>query len=238
MQAGVMMTAPAFDHPAVDDPDADPQLHRHLREATLRSEQVYSGSFLDVRRDQVRLPDGATATREYIVHPGAVMVVPLLDDGRLVVERQWRYPLARAMLEFPAGKLEAGEPPLACAVRELAEETGYVAAEWARAGILHNAIAYSSEGIEVWFARGLVLGERRLDAGEFLDVASASLDELDALARDGTLTDAKTLVGLLWLHHWRAGRWPLEWRPAAAVAATVDNPPMEATARSNQAQRP
>ncbi len=190
----------------------------HLSEATLRSEQVYRGSFLDVRCDQVRLPDGATATREYIVHPGAVMVVPLLDDGRLVVERQWRYPLARAMLEFPAGKLEAGEPPLACAVRELAEETGYVAAEWARAGILHNAIAYSSEGIEVWFARGLVLGERRLDAGEFLDVAVASLDELDAMARDGTLTDAKTLVGLLWLQNWRAGRWPLVWQPATATA--------------------
>ena len=204
------MNADAFDAEAARD--------AHLREATLRSEQVYRGSFLDVRRDAVRLPDGATATREYIVHPGAVMVVPLLDDGRLVIERQWRYPLARAMLEFPAGKLEVGEAPLACAVRELAEETGYVAAEWARAGILHNAIAYSNEGIEVWFARGLMLGERRLDAGEFLDVASASLDELDALARDGELTDAKTLVGMLWLQNWRAGRWPLEWQPAAVAS--------------------
>ena len=217
---------------------AAPAGDAHLREQTLQSQQVYCGTFLDVRRDQVRLPDGATATREYIVHPGAVMVVPLLDDGRLVVERQWRYPLARAMLEFPAGKLEAGEPPLACAVRELAEETGYVAAEWARAGILHNAIAYSNEGIEVWFARGLVLGERRLDAGEFLDVAIASVDELDALARDGTLTDAKTLVGLLWLHRWRAGRWPLEWQPAAAAAPSPDNLPMQVPARPPQAQRP
>ena len=89
------------------------------------------------------------------------MIVALADDGRLVVERQYRYPMARVMLEFPAGKLDAGEPPLACAVRELAEETGYRAAEWARAGILHNAIAYSTEGIEVWFARGLVPGEAR-----------------------------------------------------------------------------
>lgn len=186
----------------------------HLREETVLSEQVYSGRFLDVRRDQIRLPDGAAAQREYIVHPGAVMVVPLLDDGRLVVERQWRYPLARVMLEFPAGKLDAGEPPLACAVRELIEETGYRAAEWARAGILHNAIAYSNEGIEVWFARGLTPGERALDAGEFLDVIEMSAEQLDGLARCGELTDAKTLIGLLWLQNWLAGRWPLEWRPA------------------------
>jgi ADP-ribose pyrophosphatase len=195
-------------------PDAPDASDAHLREHTVTSEQAYRGHFLDVRRDQVRLPDGAGAQREYIVHPGAAMVVPLLDDGRVVVERQWRYPLARVMLEFPAGKLDAGEPPLACAVRELAEETGYRAAEWARAGLLHNAIAYSTEGIEVWFARGLTLGERALDAGEFLDVASASVDELDAMARCGELTDAKTLIGLLWLQNWRAGRWPLEWRPA------------------------
>ncbi len=151
----------------------------HLREQTVSSEQVYCGHFLDVRRDQVRLPDGGAAQREYIVHPGAVMVVPLLDDGRVVVERQWRYPLARVMVEFPAGKLDAGEPPLACGIRELAEETGYRAAEWARAGILHNAIAYSNEGIEVWFARGLTLGPRSLEDGEFLDVRSASVEELD-----------------------------------------------------------
>ena len=186
----------------------------HLREETLVSEQAYRGAFLDVRRDQARLPDGATAQREYIVHPGAVMVVPLLDDGRLVIERQWRYPLARVMVEFPAGKLDAGEPPLQCGIRELIEETGYRAAEWARAGLLHNAIAYSTEGIEVWFARGLTLGERQLDSGEFLEVSSASLEELDDMARRGELTDAKTLIGMTWLHNWRAGRWPLEWHAA------------------------
>ena len=185
-----------------------------LREHTLVSEQVYRGAFLDVRRDQVRLPDGATAQREYIVHPGAVMVVPLLDDGRLVVERQWRYPLARVMLEFPAGKIDAGEPPLQCAIRELIEETGYRAREWARAGILHNAIAYSNEGIEIWFARGLTPGAQQLDAGEFVEVGSASLEELGDMARRGTLTDGKTLIGMLWLQHWRAGLWPLTWQAA------------------------
>ena len=191
----------------------------HLREDTLQSEQVYRGHFLDVRRDQVRLPDGSTAGREYIVHPGAVMVVPLLDDGRLVVERQWRHPMARVMLEFPAGKLEMSEPPFECAVRELFEETGYCAAEWARAGVMHNAIAYSTECIEIWFARSLTLGQRQLDAGEFLDVISASESELDELARRGELTDAKTLIGLQWLQNWRAGRWPLRWQAAATESA-------------------
>jgi ADP-ribose pyrophosphatase len=186
----------------------------HLREESIESRQVYRGAFLDVRRDQVRLPDGAQAQREYIVHPGAAVIVPLLDDGRLVVERQWRYPLARAMLEFPAGKLEPGEPVLDCAIRELIEETGYRAAEWARAGILHHAIAYSNECIEVWFARGLLPGERHLDAGEFLDVTVMSAEQLDGLAQRGELTDAKTLIGLMWLQNWRAGRWPLVWQPA------------------------
>jgi ADP-ribose pyrophosphatase len=193
----------------------------HLLERRLDSEQVYHGHFLDVRRDTVALPDGRRTVREYIVHPGAVMIVALADDGRLVVERQYRHPMARVMLEFPAGKLDAGEPPFACAVRELAEETGYRAAEWARAGILHNAIAYSTEGIEVWFARGLVPGEARLDEGELLEVGLASVDELLLAAGRGELTDAKTLIGLLWLQNWQAGRWPLDWRPAGDGAASI-----------------
>ncbi len=192
---------------------------KHLREETLASRQVYRGHFLDVRCDEVRLPNGKTAQREYIVHPGAVMVIPMLDDGRLVVERQYRHPLSRVVLEFPAGKIDPGEDTLVCGARELAEETGYRAAEWARAGILHNAIAYSTEGIEVWFARGLSMGERRLDDGEFLDVSSATLDELLAQAAGGELTDAKTLIGLLWLQNWRAGRWTVTWRAPADLPA-------------------
>jgi ADP-ribose pyrophosphatase len=198
----------------------EPNADAHLRETTLHSDQVYKGHFLDVRRDVVRLPDATSASREYIVHPGAVMVIPLLDDGRLVMERQWRHPLHRAMLEFPAGKLEPGEAPLSCGIRELAEETGYRATEWAHAALIHNAIAYSTEGIEIWFARGLTLGERQLDAGEFLDVVIASQEELEALAGRGELTDAKTLIGLMWLQNWRSGRWGIEWQAVPTSPAS------------------
>jgi len=186
----------------------------HLVERQLDSAEVYQGHFLRVLKDRVALPDGSTSSREFIRHPGAVMVVPLLDDGRLLMERQFRYPMGRVMLEFPAGKLDAGEDPLACGQRELTEETGYTAAEWAYAGVLHNAIAYSDEGIHIYFARGLVQGPQRLDDGEFLELVAHTPAELDALAARGELTDAKSLIGLLWLQRWQQGAWPLAWRPA------------------------
>jgi ADP-ribose pyrophosphatase len=188
----------------------------HLVETRIGAEEVWRGKLLDVRRDTVALPEGGMATREYIVHPGAVVVVPLLDDGRLVMERQFRYPLGRVLLEFPAGKIDPGESTFVCAKRELAEETGYGAAEWARAGVLHNAAAYSTEGIEVWFARGLSPGESALDHGEHIEVCLMEEATLDAMAASGELTDAKTLICLLWLQKWRAGRWALNWRPADA----------------------
>ncbi|RQO58563.1 ADP-ribose pyrophosphatase [Paucibacter sp. KBW04] len=187
----------------------------HLREQALQQDTVFSGSFLKVQRDTVRLPDGKTATREFIRHPGAVMIVPLLDDGRLLLERQFRYPMGRVMLEFPAGKLDAGEVPLHCAQRELLEETGYRAREWAHAGVLHNAIAYSDEGIEIFFARGLSAGKQALDEGEFLDLVTHSVEELERYSAQGELTDAKTLVGLLWLSRWQNGAWALNWQAAA-----------------------
>ena len=187
----------------------------HLVEEGTSSEVLVNGNFLKARRDTVRLPDGSQATREFVLHPGAVMVIALLDDGQLVLERQYRHPMQRVMIEFPAGKLDAGEGSLTCAQRELLEETGYRAREWAFAGHHAPTIAYSDEIIDIWFARGLSLGERRLDAGEFLDVFTATPEQLLACCRDGEVTDGKTLTGMLWLQNVLAGTWLLNWHSAA-----------------------
>jgi ADP-ribose pyrophosphatase len=186
---------------------------RHLVETTVSQEELLRGRFLHVMRDQVRLPDGSLATREYVIHPGAVVVVPVLDDGRVVLVRQHRHPVGRVMIEFPAGKLDAGEDLRACAERELVEETGYSAREWARAGVMHPVISYSTEFIDIWFARGLTAGERRLDEGEFLDVFAATPADLLRWCGDGSVTDAKTLTCALWLQNVLSGAWSLDWRP-------------------------
>lgn len=195
-----------------------------LRELCLHSQIVLQGDFLQVMRDQVRLPDGRQAQREFVRHPGAVMVIPLLlpeaslsaealpADPQVVLERQFRYPVQQVMVEFPAGKLDPGEHPWTCAQRELREETGYTATEWAHAGVLHPTVAYSTEVIDVWFARGLQAGARQLDEGEFLDVFTAPVSQLLAWCREGQVTDAKTLVGALWLQNFLSAAWPLSWR--------------------------
>ena len=175
---------------------------KDLTEQRLSGEEVYAGKFFRVHRDSVRLPDGSRGVREFVRHPGAVVVVPLHDDGRVVLERQYRYPHGREFIELPAGKLEPGEPHLETAKRELQEETGYVAAHWVRLGVLHTTVAYSDEAIEMFLARGLQKRQARLDAGEFLEVLELPLAEAVAMVRDGQITDAKTVAALLW-----AGRW-------------------------------
>ncbi len=190
----------------------------HLIERRVHQEKLLRGHFLQVLRDTVQLPNQNLATREYVVHPGAVMVIPMLEtpEGlRLVMERQFRYPVGQVMTEFPAGKLDPGEDPWLCAQRELLEETGYTARQWARAGVLHPVIAYSTEVIEIWFAKDLTLGERQLDTDEFLDVFTATPVELMAACQQGLLTDAKTLTGLLWLQNVQSGQWPLQWQTTA-----------------------
>jgi ADP-ribose pyrophosphatase len=170
----------------------------NFEEKRISGEEVYRGGFLCVYRDVVRLPDGSEATREYVKHPGAVGIVALTADGRVLLEHQHRYPLRRDFTEIPAGKLEHAEAPLATAKRELLEETGYIADDWLRLGAIHNAIGYSDEIIELWLARGLQAREAKLDPGEFLEVFTLPFDEALAMAADGRLTDVKTIIGLFW----------------------------------------
>ncbi|MEP7061376.1 MAG: NUDIX hydrolase [Betaproteobacteria bacterium] len=174
-----------------------------LTETRIDGEPVFDGKLLHVRRDRVRLPDGGEATREYIVHPGAVMIVPRLADGRYVMARQFRYPLGRVFLEFPAGKIDPGEAPLDTARRELQEEAGYAAAQWRRLGVIHPVISYSTEFIELWQADALTPVGSKLDDGEFLEIVMRSHDELLAAFDRGEITDSKTVAGLFLLDRQR-----------------------------------
>lgn len=183
--------------PRADDDDGE-----SLVEHRLAGEQVYKGALLDVRRDRVRLPDGSEAIREYVVHPGAVLIVPVEDDGRFIVERQFRYPHNRAFLEFPAGKVDPGETALATARRELLEETGHNAVEWTRLGIMHPVISYSTEAIELYAARGLTHAGARLDPGEFLELVHFRAADLYRAIDEERLTDAKTVAALAMYSRW------------------------------------
>lgn len=175
---------------------------KDLKEHFLSGSRVYDGKLLKVQRDVVRLPDGSEGTREYIRHPGAVAIVPLFDDARVLLERQFRYPHGREFIEIPAGKLEPGEPELKTAKRELLEETGYVAREWTRLCVIHTAIAYTDETIGLFVARHLEKGERKLDAGEFLELLIVPFDDAIEMIHDGRITDAKSVAGLLWVDRW------------------------------------
>ncbi|MFA9949880.1 NUDIX domain-containing protein [Dentiradicibacter hellwigii] len=182
---------------------------KHLIEVELESTQAYHGHLLDVRVDRVRQPDGREATREYIRHQGAVVVVPILDNGELVFERQFRYPLRRVFLEFPAGKIEAGEDVLMTGQRELLEETGYMASDWRHLGVLHPCIGYSDERIEIFSARGLQRTPegQRLDEGEFVELLTLSLDTALEAVRHGEITDGKTIAALFWAEKIMRSGW-------------------------------
>jgi ADP-ribose pyrophosphatase len=183
-----------------------PGFDSDFTETEVSSEVAYRGGLLTVRRDQIRLPDGKPAWREYVVHPGAVMMLAFVDDETILLERQFRYPKHRHFIELPAGKLETGEPPLATAKRELIEECGFEAAEWWKVATLDPCIGYSTEVIQVFGARGLTHVGAKLDVGEHLEVFEAKIADALEWIRDGIITDTKTTLGLLWWD--RFGRFP------------------------------
>jgi len=190
---------------------------KHLVEEFTGREELLRGKFLHVVRDTVRLPNGNSATREFVLHPGAVAVVPLLDDGRLVLERQYRHAAGQVVIEIPAGKVDPGEGALVCGQRELLEETGYVAREWAYAFTVHPTVSYADEALQVWFARGLEMKKAQLDQDEFLEVFTATVDEFLGWCRDGSIIDSKTLAAALWIQNVVAGHWKLDWQTPSAA---------------------
>jgi ADP-ribose pyrophosphatase len=187
--------------------DIQPQ---DFTETTIESEKVFDGVLLHVRKDTVRLPNGRTATREYIEHPGAATVLAFVDERTLLFERQFRYPLRRHFIELPAGKIDPGEAPLATAKRELREECGYEAAHWQHLGTLNPCIGFADEHIELYLARDLEYVGRALDDDEFLEVFTLDVDEALDWIRTGRITEPKAIYGLMWADKIVRG----EWKPA------------------------
>ena len=172
---------------------------QHLHETLAESTQVYRGRLLEVRSDRVVLPGGEEATREYVRHQGAAVIIPVLDDGKLIFEKQFRYPLGRVFLELPAGKIDPGEAAENTARRELLEETGFSASQWRHVGVVHPCVGYSNERIEIFMAQDLSRQSgQNLDRGEFLDVLDLTLDEALKAVRCGEITDGKTITSLFW----------------------------------------
>ncbi len=183
----------------------------NLSEKFIAREEIFKGAVLHVVKDTVKLPNGKEAAREMCLHVGAVCVIPLLSDGRIIMERQYRYPHGRVFLEIPAGKLNfAGEDPLEAAKRELREETGARAKRYTPLGAFVPSPAIVSERIHMYLAEDLSFGERELDDDEFLDVEFIPLDELYEMVMKGEIEDAKTEIAVLKLKAILGARKALE----------------------------
>ena len=169
-----------------------------LIEHTVRSEDIFGGTLLHVRRDTVRLPNGKEGVREWIRHPGAAAVLPLLPDGNVILVRQYRHPIGKVTLEVPAGKLDAeGEDPLHCARRELSEETGYTAEQYDKLTTIATTVGFSNEYIHLYLARQLSSGRQHTDEDEFVNVVQMPLKEALHLVNTGEIIDAKTIISLM-----------------------------------------
>jgi ADP-ribose pyrophosphatase len=189
----------------------------HLKESRLASATLHQGGFLTLKQDIVALPNGRQAGREYVVHPGAVMMIPLFDDGTVLLERQYRYPVDQVMIEFPAGKLDPQEGALACGKRELLEETGYRAEQWDYLTRIHPVISYSTEFIDLFLARSLTAGEQQLDDGEFIELFTMPAGQLIDWVRTGRISDVKTIIGAFWVEKILSGTW----QPGEQVARDI-----------------
>ncbi len=184
--------------------------HPDLTETTVSSQKVFEGDLLHVYQDHARLPDGKVKIREYIAHPGAVVIIPLLDNGELVLERQFRYPLHRDFYELPAGKIDSGEDPLVCAQRELLEETGYTAKSWRYLATLHPCIGYSNEKLIYYLAQELTFEGANLDDGEYLEIFTLTPAEALEWVKEGKITDNKSVSGLFWAEKILRGEWAVK----------------------------
>jgi ADP-ribose pyrophosphatase len=175
-----------------------------LKEKKLSSNIIFQGRLLDVRKDEVELPNGKTSTREWINHPGAACCIPILPDGKIALIRQYRYPVQSEMIELPAGKLEKGEKPEVCALRELEEEIGYRTNKLTFLTQIHPAIGFANEKMWIYLAEELEKTESKLDDDEFLELIPTSLDDAVDMVWNAKITDVKTIIGLLWMdRHYR-----------------------------------
>ena len=170
-----------------------------LKESRITTEVVYKGDFLDVRRDEVLLPNGETGTREWINHPGAVVIIPILPNGEIALIKQFRYAARSEFLELPAGKLDEGEDPKACAFRELEEEIGYRAGKMKFIANIHPAIGFANEIMSIYLAEDLKKTNYNRDKDEFIELIPTNMEEALNLVWENKITDVKSIIGLLWL---------------------------------------